>query len=86
MTPKEKAKELINKFENLTISVPSIEEPGYILSDIGYNNKKECALIAVKELIEDANDWIDLGIVPTPDLPQSRKDYWYEVKQEIEKL
>jgi hypothetical protein len=62
MTPKEKAEELVNK-----IWV-------YALLNVNgsWQNAKECALIAVDEIIEVCDSYV------TP--------YYYEVKQEIEKL
>jgi hypothetical protein len=65
MTPKEKAEELINKFKK------SMEEADMY----GFYNEatKQCALIAVNEIIEVAY-W------------NSVKEYYQEVKQEIEKL
>ena len=71
MTPKEKAKELIEKYRDVSISfVDSIEGT----CDIRINNEdaKECALIAIDELIKQVNH-SDVG-------------YWKEVKFEINKL
>ncbi len=71
MTPKEKAKELVSKFTFL--SYPESNEKFY--------NPKQCALIAVDEIIKEINITsylikfqIDYGIYL----------YWEEVKQEIE--
>jgi hypothetical protein len=59
MTPQEKAKELVENFENaLTI--------------------KDCALIAIDELIEQENKYNNGSFYPSK--------YWKEVKQEIRKL
>ena len=64
MTPREKAKELFNKY--------------YLLIDIkNYENTKNCALIAVDEIlsfIEDDRNGFNW------------KTYYIEVKEEIEKL
>jgi hypothetical protein len=68
MTPKEKAKDLFNKY--------------YLLIDIkNYENTKNCALIAVDELLE-ATKRYDYTLGPNP----SYNDYWLRVKYEIEKL
>ena len=68
MTPKQKAKELFNKY--------------YLLIDIkNYENTKNCALIAVDELLE-ATKRYDYTLGPKP----SYNDYWLKVKYEIEKL
>jgi len=65
MTPKEKAKELFTKYYFLFPEKHRI--------DFGYKESKQCALIAVDELILDAyNNYYH--------------NYWQEVKQEIEKL
>jgi malonyl CoA-acyl carrier protein transacylase len=79
MKPKEKAEELIDKFEN------------YSFMDIdkkisSFNSAKQCALIAVDEILEltkrntyNPFDWNEITGV--------RYDkFWTEVKQEIEKL
>ena len=58
MTPKEKAEELRNKYMN-------------VRWDINPDDAKQCALIAVDEIIYEVYD--DL-------------EWWKEVKQEIEKL
>ena len=68
MTPKEKAKELVDKY---TQYVTEINE---------YEYAKNCALIAVDEIIK-ANPYE----VSKTDI-DSTIDYWQEVKQEIEKL
>ena len=70
MTPKEKAKELIDKYKEFT-------EDGFAES---YYNAKQCALIAVDEMLNELNEWTDkFGWI-------NRIKYLQEVKQEIEKL
>ena len=64
MTPKEKAKELVDKYYHLF----SVE----LENTIDLREAKQCALIAVDEILEECRlekDW-----------------YWQEVKQEIENL
>jgi hypothetical protein len=67
MNPKEKAEELVNKY--LAIQ----------FGDFPTTDAKQCALIAVDEIINDYNTF-----------PNSFKNkhtsYWEEVKNEIEKL
>ena len=74
MTPKEKAKELVEKFRMYDIIICDLmfdELYGYEES-----HYKQCALIAVDEILNSINPFGQfLG-----------KDYWQEVKQEIEKL
>jgi hypothetical protein len=71
MTPKEKAEELLNKFNN-----PDRTNYPYV------HNAQQCALIAVHEILYNVNviwGW------DAPEKYNFRK-YWQEVKQEIEKL
>ena len=68
MTPQQKAKELFNKY--------------YLLIDIkNYENTKNCALIAVDEVLE-ATKRYDYTLGPNP----SYNDYWLKVKYQIENL
>lgn len=71
MTPKEKAKELVQKYVTY---FPEFyhDEMSY---DYNEDKAKQCALIAVNEIINSALfKWLEDEI------------YWEEVKQEIEKL
>ena len=72
MTPKEKAKELLEKFMQ-----PIDKLHKYPMC---FDTAKQCALIAVNEVLND--DWY---ITTLEDLAERRK-YWRQVKQEIEKL
>ena len=67
MTPKDKAKNLVEKMYIVH---------SHSASDITYYFVKECALIAVNELIYETQF----------EVPNIRQRYWLEVKQEIEKL
>ena len=72
MTPKEKAKELIEKYQFVEIA--------------NYTSMfeiKECALIAVDEIISNMPYGFYSGIIPA--YKGTDLDYWQEVKQEIEK-
>jgi hypothetical protein len=71
MTPKEKAKELFDKFELSCAGVISNDEDWEALA-------KQCALIAVDEILEPLNyhQWQNRYSI----------DYYTEVKQEIEKI
>ena len=72
MTPKEKAKELVDKYQS-----------GYTIHGFNYQflndlqDAKQCALITVDEAIEESY---------LVDKTYCRQEYWEEVKQEIEKL
>ena len=70
MTPQEKAKQLINKYNLVVLDTA-----------LGGSNRrvKQCALIIVNEILSmgimsDSGDW------------KMAKLYWQEVKKEIEKL
>lgn len=66
MTPKQKAVEFFKKF----YCMPNNSKNR--IRVIEFNTAKQCALIAVDELIEHT-DWTEVN-------------YWQEVKQEIQKL
>ncbi len=71
MTPQEKAKELFDKIDTV------IDEWGNY--PMCFDTSKQCALIVVDEIIEEA-----LGLDDND--YQSKYDYWEQVKQELEKL
>ena len=78
MTPKEKAIELVNKFNKYTVVCVT----HYSNGKMGENKQdaKQCALIAVSEIIKtNPYEWDGEDL-------NSTIDYWQEVKQEIEKL
>ena len=82
MTPKEKAEELVDKYLLLSIDFPYNDTQdgqcignGYML----YNSAKQCALIAVDEII-DAIDWHEYEV------PNDQLKFLFEVIKEIEKL
>ena len=76
MTPKEKAKELVEK---IYFSRRYKDGEDYIAEQV-LIHAKQCALIAVDEILND--DWY---ITTNEDL-RARDNYWNKVKQEIEKL
>jgi hypothetical protein len=87
MNPKEKAEELINKFKPLC--------GGYNGGKINKNFAKQCALIAVDEILHceatepSDTDWDDCGATAQYYWPQKKVDagnFWKECKKEIEKL
>lgn len=63
MTPRKKAQDLLYKFWRSV--------------DISQDEAKQCAIIAVDEILNSDNDLIQT---------QPQYDYWQEVKQEIENL
>lgn len=72
MTPKEKAKDL---FEKYVFYFP--EYYNDLEFDYNIEHAKECALIAVNEILNNDNNFFNT---------YSKNDYWQEVKQEINKL
>jgi hypothetical protein len=73
MTPKEKANELVDKFMDYTrFEIDEQNNMSNIFS------AKQCALIAVDELIIEKNKWENGSFYTSK--------YWDYVKQEIEKL
>ena len=69
MTPQEKANELYSKYDDLL----NKDFGNPIVFD---NQLKQCALIAVDELIYETQF----------EVPNIRQRYWIDVKQEIENL
>jgi hypothetical protein len=76
MTPKEKAEELINKFQSVSVKLDD-----WGLSGMDIHSAKRCSLVAVCEII-CANPHSN----PFNTEVYSTIDYWQEVKQEIYKL
>jgi hypothetical protein len=70
MTPKEKAKEIYCKYADaLNIRDLQITANPFV---------KQCALIAVNEILKDREEIDGMRVINDP--------YWSKVKQEIEKL
>ena len=70
LTPKEKAKELFSKYQNIYLTEDSM----------GIDDKlsKECALIAVNEIIKIKLLWFQKDT--------EYLDFWQEVKEELLKM
>jgi hypothetical protein len=83
MTPKEKALELLNKFSVHTKAFN--DNSGWI---IDVNSTKECALIAVDEIIDTLLYEYHYDYYWDKKLGYylSFEEYWTEVKEELEKL
>ena len=84
MTPKQEAKELVESMSFSTFSVHGVEMGEYI--PVPRNSfAKECALIAVNKIISTLNHRIkDLDV--RGNVLLDLIEYYYAVKQEIEKL
>ena len=88
MTPKGKAKELINNFSRTHVigilntkgKLVSPYSSGYASIEVRNIRAKNSALIAVDELINC--DWF----FETLEASSSHTKYWYEVQDEINKL
>jgi len=72
MTPKEKAKELYCKYTD-ALNIRDLQTTANPFA-------KQCALIAVDELIKISN-W---GGIIDDDIEENSKEYFMQVKQEIE--
>ena len=75
MTPKDKAIELISKFKPFA---DYQEDDCFNQIEKMLINAKQCALIAVEELIKEENKYNNGSFYPS--------NYWQKVKQEIENL
>ena len=79
MTPKEKAKEIVNKFINMDSCRNHAYE--HLDGNICSHLAKQCALIAVDEII-NSNPHSN----PLNTDVYSTMNYWNEVKKEIENI
>jgi len=80
---KEKANELVNKFDISWVEFFSWEEDGFInekniYKELSLQQKKQCAFICVEEILNN-------GLVSILSDERGALD-WQEVKQEIEKI
>ena len=87
MTPKEKAKELVGKMDLKQMPSLNLARNEINLNDTFFN-AKQCALIAVDEIL---NSWYPVNIhcrheFHHDNLSTSFYEYWEEVKQEISNL
>jgi predicted proteasome-type protease len=77
MTPKEKAIELVDKYNNSIMS--------FLSDNMKYQNAIKCALIAVDEILK-ANPIIPLQFMLESESLDAANEYWQEVQQELENL
>jgi hypothetical protein len=76
MTPKEKAKELVDKFYQTTPNESWINQTIGLKKEYkAWEQSKQCALIAVDELIKEQTMWQNGEANPVL--------YWQDVKNEI---
>ena len=93
MTPKEKAKELVEKYLNTIIHFPYIDTEDGNCIGAGYmthNSAKQCALIAVDEtvnmFISIHSKLVEIDMLNGDVKETATYQYWQEVKQEINLL
>jgi hypothetical protein len=67
-SPKEKARELVNK---MFLQIPSVYDPTNLPH---YPIAKQCALICIDEILNTDNDFIQT---------EAQQQYWQKVKNEI---
>jgi hypothetical protein len=75
MTPKEKAEQLIKRFSKFSWESQQNE----FVKESVLNSAKQCALIAVDEILKQYLEYRGIDL-------QKSFDYWQQVKTEIEKL
>jgi len=80
MTPKEKAEELVDKYINASFNCKDCNMPFCDIkcTQLSLNEAKQCALIAVDEMLNDCD--------PSSPFEIERINFWENVKNEIEKL
>jgi hypothetical protein len=78
MSPKEKAKELLDKMTKQTYEYQEYAGANYTTYEIGYQGGKKCALIAVDEILNHHSTEQGLYRID--------RYYWQEVKKQIDKL
>ena len=82
MTPQEKARELVEDFMSVRMEIKTkMDSIPTVISDYpSPDTAKKCALIAVNEIISIAYwEYMDSGT-------KEERQYWQQVKTEIEKL
>jgi hypothetical protein len=80
MTPQEKAEELVIKMYQPLPASKEAEKGKEHLYYNQYNAAKQCALIAVDEVISNIEPSVSMDVI------SARIKYWEQVKEEINKL
>ena len=92
MTPKEKSIQLIRKYSDINVTVCNFDlkrfgnEVFYHTDRLITKSAKECALIAVDEIISICPHQTYKETLHPYDGAELSINYWLEVKQEIEKF
>lgn len=84
MTPKEKAKELFEKYYEY-VWQKHVSTRRYKTEGMSKSAAKWCALVSVNEVIEQW-EYIDTYLADGRGELNPNLKYWYEVKEEIKKL
>jgi len=77
MSPKEKAKELVDRYFN--DYGEKMENGKFMLCIVSVGRAKQCALICVDEILEGLAYWKDVRA-------KLQEEFWQEVKEKINKL
>jgi hypothetical protein len=81
MTPREKAKELVDRYDFIS----TYDGLDIMDDELTMLDRKQCALIAVDEMLEEIlENWY--GEYINIEWEKERIEYWNEVKNEIDKL
>ena len=81
MTPKEKALQLVNRYDFIS----TYDGLDIMDDELTMLDRKQCAKIAVDEMLEEIlENWY--GDYINIEWEKDRIKYWQEVKQEIEKI
>jgi hypothetical protein len=80
MTPKEKAKELVDRFEEFA---DDMECNVFTSSENRFKNAKQCAIIAIDLILDEL---LEIVTVTSSKYIIKHINYYQEVKHEIEKL
>jgi len=87
MTPKGKAIEIIAKYQNIEFLSTNLYEFGEKdIRNMGYKRAKQCALIAVDQILDNTIGIGESGVELSGDDIYSDIEFWEAVKQELEKL
>lgn len=82
MSPKEKAKELIDKFlPNVYCYLGSGMLTNEYDEGVALNNAKRCTLICAEEILKEHENLSTIYISES----EKRESYWEEVKKEVER-
>lgn len=87
MNPKEKAKELVETYHKLLIYFPYIDGENDKCGEgnMTFNSAKQCAIICVDEIMK-ANPIVPLEFMLESEALDAAREYWQQVKNEIELL